>query len=270
MLDDPDYQQGYGGLLGPLFYRNPPPNESDLAQQARAAAAAQLARSAGGGNRIYGGGVFQTGSAPFSFAGPVALDFNPTSYGGAQGFAQFGASRPREISEPDVVRSIPADPASPPPRENVTDDGGSLDGTVRHQQMSETSGNSAYQGSILDGQMPGEDAQLFQVTDEKADSGNNSNQQPEATTQEEYEKARDEARFEMTTRNDVTITGVSPSFYQIPGRGAYSVFDSGFIMHAPDGPYVRFPPGSSVEQYLNGTVIIKDPSGRVHTEYRPS
>ncbi len=61
--------------------------------------------------------------------------------------------------------------------------------------MSETSGNSAYQGSILDGQMPGEDAQLFQVTDEKADSGNNSNQQPEATTQEEYEKARDEARF---------------------------------------------------------------------------
>lgn len=167
------------------------------------------------------------------------------------------------------VRSQPTLPA-PPPRENVTDDGGSLDGTVRHQQMSETSGNSAYQGSILDGQMPGEDAQLFQVTDEKADSGNNSNQQPEATTQEEYEKARDEARFEMTTRNDVTITGVSPSFYQIPGRGAYSVFDSGFIMHAPDGRYVRFPPGSSIEQYLSGTVIIKDPSGRVHTEYRPS
>jgi hypothetical protein len=74
----------------------------------------------------------------------------------------------------------------------------------------------------------------------------------------------------MTTRNGITITGAVPSFYQIPHIGGYSVFDSGFIMRTPDGRYVRFPPGSSVEQYLNGTVIMKDPSGRVHSEYRPS
>ncbi|WP_315831127.1 hypothetical protein [Bradyrhizobium prioriisuperbiae] len=75
LLDDPDYQPGYGGLLGPLFYRSPPANDTDLAEQARVAAAAQLARGVRRDNRTYAGGAFQTKSAPFGLAGPGSLNF---------------------------------------------------------------------------------------------------------------------------------------------------------------------------------------------------
>lgn len=76
LLDDQDFDmQGYGGLLGPLFYRGTPPRESGLAEQGRAAAAARLASGLRNNNRTYAGGIFQTGSAPFGLAGPGSLNF---------------------------------------------------------------------------------------------------------------------------------------------------------------------------------------------------
>ena len=53
LLDDPEFNpQGYGGILGSLSYPSPPPDEATLAQWARDAAAAHIARGRGG-SRAY-------------------------------------------------------------------------------------------------------------------------------------------------------------------------------------------------------------------------
>jgi hypothetical protein len=95
LLNDQDFDmQGYGGLLGPLLYRNPSSDEATLAQWARDAAAAQLARSRGG-SRTYGAAsgpvddILRAGIAPFGFAGPGSLNFASATNEDAQGLKPF-------------------------------------------------------------------------------------------------------------------------------------------------------------------------------------
>ena len=103
LLDDQDFDmQGYGGLLGPLLYRDTPPSESGLAEQARVAAAAQLASGLRNNNRSYAGGVFQTGSAPFGLAGPGSLNF-----GAPTGVPDLRAFEPAR--EPEEQGPMPDD-----------------------------------------------------------------------------------------------------------------------------------------------------------------
>lgn len=100
LLDDPEFNpQGYGGILGSLMYRSPSADEATLAQWARDAAAAHIARRGGGGNAYSatvssGNGAFPIRSAPFGFAGPGALNFDPMPDTGTQALAPFVTARP--------------------------------------------------------------------------------------------------------------------------------------------------------------------------------
>lgn len=101
LLDDQDFDpRGYGGMFGSSLYRSPPPDEATLAQWARDAAAAHIARGRGS-SRAYdlaapSGSAFGTGSAPFGFAGPGSLNFDPAMDGDAQGLRSFETLYPPE------------------------------------------------------------------------------------------------------------------------------------------------------------------------------
>lgn len=104
LLDDRDFDpQGFGGILGSLLYRGPSPSEGGLAQQARVAAATQLAPGIRGGNRTFDGDVFQTGRASFGLAGPGSLNLGPAA--AMPDLSAFEPARP----EPEEQGPMPDD-----------------------------------------------------------------------------------------------------------------------------------------------------------------